>query len=99
MISRHAIGRSRARKRVDDAAEQPRLEEVDAREREVREREQDRKTLLGREQAEHTQIDSEQGHRCGSRIDATAYRTAFARTQAGRKPSAFSQLRCGILRR
>ena len=47
---------------VHDLAEQNRLDEIDAGEREVRQREQDRENFFGRKQPDDTQVSPENRH-------------------------------------
>ena len=59
-------GRQRARERIDDAAEQHRLDELRRSERDIRQRQCHREPNVGAEQAKHAKIDAEKRHGGGS---------------------------------
>ena len=55
-------GRQRARERIDDAAEQHRLDELRRGERDIRGRQCHREPGVGAEQAKHAKIDAGERH-------------------------------------
>ena len=59
-------GRQRARQRIDDAAEQHRLDELRRGERDIRQRQCHRERGVGAEQAKHAKIDAGERHGGGS---------------------------------